>query len=249
MSTFAALERLVAQVLELAPEYDGGAMLEQVAVDADVVFDKIVEFYLAQVEARLADMGAVFPNFDKDQSGELDLSEFQAVFTHFTGGRFSAEEQLGIFKEMLAVEGDPDDPDSVDAATFAQVCHKHGIYMYHDAGDPNARPDGLFKGRELCKSEFDDIALSLNTIRRKLKISGVARAERESAKAAADGAGALEAEPPAADEDASSAPSAETAIGSMTKEERRATDERVSSLLMGRVTELLGKMAECDFKV
>ena len=35
----------------------------------------------------------------------------------------------------------------------------------------------------------------------------------------------------------------------LTKEERRATDERVSSLLMGRVTELLGKMAECDFKV
>ena len=60
--------------------------------------------------------------------------------------------------------------------------------------------------------------------------------------------GAPEVEAPAADEDAT-APPAEAAIGSMTKEERRATDERVSSLLMVRVTELLGKMAECDFRV
>ena len=91
--------------------------------------------------------------------------------------------QQGTIEEMLAVEGEQDDGaggSAVDGETFAQLCHKYGIYLFHDGDAPGARALGVHTGAELCGAELGGLSASLDALAAKLKIGRGAAAPPDS---------------------------------------------------------------------
>ena len=74
-------------------------------VDADEVLWRQVQFYLAQVSRRMEEMRTAHSQFDADESGEIDFSEFQAIMLHYTGGGYSSDQTMTLFNEMSSFEG------------------------------------------------------------------------------------------------------------------------------------------------
>ena len=91
-----ALAERVGAIVGAAPAGD-----ESRAVDVDAVMRCVMDFYLLQVEARLAEGVAAAAAFDKDGSGELEFKEFEAVMN-----RAAVRHGCSLFQEMLAVEGE-----------------------------------------------------------------------------------------------------------------------------------------------
>jgi hypothetical protein len=97
------------------------------AIDVTEYLWEVMKTYLDEVKFREDELVKLFKDFDADESGDMDLSEFTEMLNFCVGeGQFTDREIMHLFEDINDEEGDDDG--TIDPQNFACFCHAHGIY-------------------------------------------------------------------------------------------------------------------------